>query len=197
MTEYLNILGIGIMLASAWWLFSFKYRKYRIELARSNLFAIRDRLFLLAAQEKLDFNTDAYAITRSTLNGMIKFTHTFSLTSAVVLAIRINFLGSKIVIDQYREKVNDSLNKLPDEHVRLIKNHMMHAHLIIMAHIVSTSFVLFTLTMPIIFLLRVVNKMNKFTKFLSKKLGKTTWLAIDMEANCRDSESRGKTVLCG
>ncbi|HSU15427.1 hypothetical protein [Longimicrobium sp.] len=63
------------------------YRDYRIDLFRQRMFALRDELFDFAAIGGIEFDAEAYGITRSTLNGFIRFGERVTLGSAIVAGI--------------------------------------------------------------------------------------------------------------
>lgn len=76
----------GIMLVFLWVLIFWCYRVYRIDLYRERMFALREELFVLALDGKIQFSDPAYELLRSTLNGFIRFGHQVSLIDYFVVA---------------------------------------------------------------------------------------------------------------
>lgn len=64
-----------LMLLFLWFMFFWLYRDYRLDLFRQNLFAIRDDLFDMADNGELPFNSKAYGMLRSLINGNIQYGH--------------------------------------------------------------------------------------------------------------------------
>src|SRR5690606_22651328 len=58
-----------------WVLFFWLYRDYRLDLFRQKLFALRDELFDVAAAGDVGFDSPAYGMLRSTINGTIQYGH--------------------------------------------------------------------------------------------------------------------------
>lgn len=71
----INLFASLASLAFLWALFFWLYRDYRLDRFRESLFALRGELFHLAANGEIDFNSDAYGMLRSTINGTIQFGH--------------------------------------------------------------------------------------------------------------------------
>ncbi len=63
------------------------YRKTRLDIFRSDLFAVRDELFLDAARRGVGFQDPAYTDLRNSINGLIRFAHQFHLTSIVLIVL--------------------------------------------------------------------------------------------------------------
>jgi hypothetical protein len=80
LSSLLSLLGIC-------YLFFWRYRTFRVDYFRQELFELRDELFDFADEGNLDFNHPAYGILRSTLNGYIRFGHRLTLWHAIFLGI--------------------------------------------------------------------------------------------------------------
>jgi hypothetical protein len=77
-SSWLSILGLIVLV---FWL----YRSYRIDKFRQEMFALRDALFDAAADSgQISFDTPAYGMLRSTMNGYIRFGHRLSLLHLLV-----------------------------------------------------------------------------------------------------------------
>src|SRR3569832_1900332 len=92
MMETLGIILVNAaLLFTLWWLYFVEYKRYRLDLARRELFRVRNDLFEAAANGKLPFDSLAYGMTRRTLNGAIRFMHGFGFLrlAALLLVDRI------------------------------------------------------------------------------------------------------------
>lgn len=77
--------GIGAgLLAFA---FLYMFRKTRLDVFRSDLFATRDGMFNYAQQNGIPFDLPAYRDLRLMLNGVIRFAHQFDLASLVLASL--------------------------------------------------------------------------------------------------------------
>lgn len=103
-TILLSIVSLMGLVVLYFWL----YRDYRLDLFRDQLFALRDELFDLAASGKIDFDSKAYGMLRTTLNGFIRFSHRFGVTTVAWAASnltekRLNEAGVVSFHDSWEE----------------------------------------------------------------------------------------------
>lgn len=68
------------------------------EFLRQRLFEIRDSVFNLAAEEKIDFNSDAYRQFRNDLNTIIRYAHRITIPRILVLSL---FTNSRTDTNEY------------------------------------------------------------------------------------------------
>lgn len=74
--NFLELLaGIAILV----WIIYGPWRRFIIDVARQNLFEIRDAVFMLAAEGKVAFDDPAYIAFRDRINCMIRFCEHYSL----------------------------------------------------------------------------------------------------------------------
>ena len=66
------------ILALLWWLW-IEVKRYRLDKTRQAIFSIRDKLFMRAARGEIDFDSDAYQLTRTLLNSAIRYAERISL----------------------------------------------------------------------------------------------------------------------
>jgi len=132
------LVGVGfIALMALGALYSVAFRHYRVDLLRQRLFEIRDHLFICAARGELSFESPAYKMTRQTLNGMIRFAHTFSLTR-----IAIDRLLNQIYpldVNMYDHMFADTLRQLDSTQKQIINDRHVEAHEALRAHLIATS----------------------------------------------------------
>jgi len=180
----------AVIIGLFWWLFAFEYRSYRIDLARQVLFAIRDSLFDEAAQDKIEFSNPAYGMTRSTLNGMIRFTHELSFVRLVILLITQKYIDKSVFIDRYNERFKEALANAKEDERKLLEATLMKAHLVVFDHIVHTSLILSVTLLPLVHVARLLNVLVKTRQRVSESMRRTAWNAIDAEANYIDQEAQ-------
>jgi len=204
--SYLEMVGpelytvlIAILLAMLWWLFFIEYKQYRIDFLRQRLFQIRSILFFKAQDADL-FHTPAYGLTRTTLNGAIRFAHEFGLARIVVgYSIEKVFGGNAQVAARYYKALVSSLEQLPEPHREAVVHTLGQFHVAVLSHIAKTSLILapvFYIARPIVRTLRLVNKCRAWLWGQSRRIT-SLWAYIDAEANevGREAATGGSTSL--
>ncbi len=73
------IFATGIVYIALW-----RFKQYRIDKFRQNVFSVRDKLFDYAAAGNISFSHPAYVSLRSMLNGYIRFSHRISLFGLII-----------------------------------------------------------------------------------------------------------------
>jgi hypothetical protein len=116
--EVLYRIELAIALAGLWFLF-WEYRAFRVDKLRQTLFNVRDDLFQQAALGKIDFRSNAYLMTRTTLNGMIRFAHVVGFTRYVLCSVVISRYVPKSGL-AYRNAINNAQRNLPNDEARRI-----------------------------------------------------------------------------
>lgn len=95
------------------YLYFWAFRQYRIDKFRQNVFAVRDDLFIYAAEGHIDFNHPAYTTLRSVMNGYIRFSHRISFLHLILHSNR--WLGIKDQTVQFEEIWKDAIAGLDGE----------------------------------------------------------------------------------
>ena len=96
MTEQARLLVFEFFLAVgvAWFVYSYLYKRVRLDAFREELFTIRDELFDYMGQRGLPYDTRAYGLLRSSLNGMIRAaddgTFNFVTVSIYIRALKVS-----------------------------------------------------------------------------------------------------------
>ena len=96
MTEQTRLLVFEFFLAVgvAWFVYSYLYKRVRLDAFREELFTIRDELFDYMGQRGLPYDTRAYGLLRSSLNGMIRAaddgTFNFVTVSVYIRALKVS-----------------------------------------------------------------------------------------------------------
>lgn len=81
-----RIVILGSIAFFIWFIFG-PWQQLVIDVTRHELFKIRHRVFLMAADGKLDFRSTQYRELRDTFNSLIRFSHKITFPSMVAVAI--------------------------------------------------------------------------------------------------------------
>lgn len=152
-----ELVATGVSLLFLWFLFSLFYRRYRIDLYRQRMFELRQELFRLAADGNIDFDDPAYGITRTTLNGFIRFAHRvtwLSLLAAWFLFRDELRANPEDRFDTWIEEALMDLHPLVGDHVRSIVRRM---NLFTLEQLVFSSTLLLFFALPVVTVLKVFN----------------------------------------
>jgi hypothetical protein len=132
-----------IFVVGLWVLFFWLYRDYRLDAFRQDLFVLRDELFGLAAKGKVPFDSKAYGMLRSSINGNIQFGHRCGFLDILCffLFTRRDECRNRAA-EAYRAKWSDAVSTLNPEARAAIEDIRTRMHLRIAQQIISTSAVL-------------------------------------------------------
>lgn len=189
---------ICILLLLAWWLFFVEYRAYRVDLLRHRLFVARSKLFFKAKDGQF-CNSRAYGLTRTTINGTIRFAHDLSFLRLVVVFATDVWFGRDDLPERYRKALEAGLAELPPDARDAITDAHVALHLAILAHVVKTSIVLappFYFLRPLLKRLNIAADMRK--RFVTSNASRERWAVIDAEVNAIGKEAflpPGKTLM--
>lgn len=173
-----DLLLFYMLIALIWWLFAFLFKDYSVDCTRQRLFNIRDELFDCAAREEINFNDEAYIITRTMLNGAIRFAHTLSVTQFMVIALVAGKKNKEYSAD-FISNLDMSIKKLTKHQQAIIKGAIFKMHIVVFLHLLNTSLLLF----PVFFMFKILFRLFAAIK-LNEKIGHSTlWNAIDAQAN--------------
>lgn len=104
------------------------YPHSAIALARYNLFELRDELFDMAAEGKLDFKSPGYKACRQMINGFIRYAHDMSLMQMFTTQLVAKIRGQKISTREWDaafERLDPAERKLVDSVMRKATVHMV------------------------------------------------------------------------
>lgn len=132
------IVELCMAISGLWFLF-WEYRNFMVDSLRQDLFEVRDRFFIDAAEGRIRFDSAAYGTLRITLNGMIRFAHDLSFTRCL-LSFLITWQLNPHAAEAYRRRMAEAIERLPDNEGRKI---VIHAHramfLAVIRHVSLTS----------------------------------------------------------
>lgn len=159
-----------IALAGLWILFFFFYKRYRLDVFRQKMFAIRDDLFDLAQSGKLEFSSDAYKLFRTLVNVNIQFGHQLGFLNGLFICLASrNRQTPTPKFEQAWEKSQEGLGEDVKVSLKKLRDRV---HLCILEQMVFTSVVLmFSLVAVALGLLMLVAKRVVWLLF-EKAMGK-------------------------
>ncbi len=128
-------------IAVIWWLFAWLYCDYRLDLLRFRLFVARDKLFSYAEQGKIDFDSSAYLLTRTMINGSLRFAHRLTLTDLIIMIVvqkKYNPNGGA----QHHARLEKAMHGLSFEQKKLITDIRLELHIAMITHVAHVSILL-------------------------------------------------------
>lgn len=177
MINYLFLYGLAIAI---FYLFFFLYKDYMNDYTRQELFKLRDRLFDYAADGNIAFDDEAYKTTRTMINGVIRFTHSITLTHWLMMT----FFSSdehRNYEKQFSAQFAVAISKLNQDQQKMVKDVLVDTHLLIANHLLKTSPLLLITIEPILILARLVDGVVKAKEVLFASY--SLWKPIDAQAN--------------
>lgn len=189
--EMLEILVRGLLLFGLWWLWFIEYRQFRIDLLRQRLFSIRDELLNDAMNGELSVESKAYGMTRTTLNGMIRFAHDLSILRIVIGSVIHRRMDRSAFAKRYAEEMKEAIGELPSEAKKRLLSAHLKMHFAVADHLIRSSLLLW---MPLLVLMPILTARRKLTlvktRFLRGKRSRKAWARwVDAEANEIGGES--------
>ena len=166
-----------------WWLWFIQYQKFFIDETRQKLFHIRDKLFLAASNGEISFDEPLYKMTRTNLNGAIRYTHDLSLVRIIGAVVLARSLGETPQFKHYRESWNSAFEQVKSDSAKeLIQDAHRKMHLALFHHVVNCSITLRLIIIPVGLCLLIFRK-KKIDAAVTSNNTKDQWLAIDVETN--------------
>lgn len=189
--ELISTVLTGGLILGFWWLLFFEGRDYWIDRTRQTLFRIRDDLFDHAAEGKgITFDDEAYGIARTTINGMIQFTHDTSLARVFSVLLFYRHSARREHVKQYNSDFQSAIDELPKEGRQIILRSMADMHLVTLNHMIHTSIILLPIFMPVIAVLRATHRMKKVRRWaLRGPDRRDPWDILDTAAKCLGDRS--------
>lgn len=176
--EIISLMSLGSILFLVFVLF-WLYPDYRDDRLRQDMFILRDRLFDLALDGRIDFNHPAYGLLRSTMNGAIRYAHRLSLSQFILRLIFLNGNdGSDRTFESRFFDLRESLEPSVRNEVTEIWRKM---NLLMVEHVILKSpILLITLVVPTAFYILTMWYLDKLLCLLKKPLNQLddTFLAI-------------------
>ncbi len=181
--QLLIIIGSVALAAGIWWLYFIEYRTYRIDHTRQRLFAIRDNLFQQAKDGVVPFDSKAYGLTRTTLNGMIRFTHDLSFLRVLLILFTYKWVDKGARVEQYQHELAEAIMELPKEARKAILETRFNMHVAFTLHIMRSSIVLMLIFEPLRILMQILHQSQQVKRRLQGKKSRDKFIIVDAEAN--------------
>ncbi len=160
--------------------FFFPHRRYWVDKTRQRLFDIRDHLFDQAADGVIPFDSKAYGVARTTLNGAINTAHYLNLGWFLAVFFVQRHVNKCEHVRQYLESLDASYAELSQAGKDAVITSMACMHITILRQIVHTSPFLVWIV-PFVRLLRGSGVLK--TVRSAVLASRETWAAVDTEAN--------------
>lgn len=181
-TGYALLLTAALML-SLWYFWFFEYKRYLVDNTRQKLFKIRNELFQSAVDGKIDFDEPLYSMTRTTLNGAIRFTHKISAWRLLGVIVLAKCRVEPKHVSDYKLTWKKSFSDVESETAKktVLKAHSK-MHLVLFQHLVSGSLVLRVLFFILAAIAFAIFKHKQIEKVVTSRK-RREWSVIDAEAN--------------
>ena len=180
--SYALLLTATLMLV-IWYFWFFEYKRLRVDTTRQRLFKIRDDFFQQAVDGKIDFNDPLYGMTRTTLNGAIRFTHKITAWQVIGVMLLANCRDEPEHISEYKESWAKAFSDVESETAKktVLKVHYQ-MHIALFHHLIESSSFLrvFAMVMATLF---YVFKYKNIDKAVTSPRVRSEWSVIDAEAN--------------
>lgn len=153
-----NVLLSGVLLTALSWLYFWAYAEYRVDRTRHNLFRLRSQLFDLGAAGEIEFDSPAYGMMRTMINGAIRYAHRATVVDAFLMSrsMRSADVG-KAVRAAHAERWKaglDGLNPKVRDQIRAI--HAAHQRILV-EQIFIRSPLIWVIATPLVLVLMLVN----------------------------------------
>lgn len=172
-TVILNI----VLLMMLWYLVFFAFRELRLDITRQRLFKIRDDIFKYAEEGNLSFDSKAYCMIRTILNGMIRFAHKASVIRMGTTIFVDQYLSDGKEAAKYEEELKDAFHDLPLDVKKELTKARIDMHITIVKHMTFSSVFL-----SILFFIATI---LHITQLVGKKLlfgsARKKWSSFDAE----------------
>jgi len=143
-----SVFGLFVL----WFFVYYLWRDYRLDSFREDVFSIRDRMFLYAAEGNIGFNHPAYTILRNRMNTILRYGHELTLAKLVLSTGAHARLRSEPII-QWEAAVEE----LPKEIQRKMREFNLCFLIFVLQHVVYCSFFRYVVVRPFMFFFNPFN----------------------------------------
>jgi hypothetical protein len=155
MNEMGNILLTGFGLVLLWLVFYYGWRPYRIDRVRNDLFALRDELFIFAANGGVSFNDPAYRSLRNRINALVRNAHIISLSRIMIYSVADDYISRKDSLERLNSWVL-SVGKLSVPTQEKIHKINDQVAIVLVRQVIAGSILLMPMFMVYLLLLKIV-----------------------------------------
>jgi hypothetical protein len=142
-----------------------RYRIYKLDLFRQDIFDLRDALFDNARGGLISFDHPAYGMLREFMNGFIRFGHQLSLWQMLIFL----FMAQKKDFDigpSFEERWNEVTKDLTPTVKEQLDSYLFKVHSAVFKHLVATAPVLIVMVIPplllLLFMNRILDRLKNF-----------------------------------
>lgn len=139
-----------ISLLMLWTLVHWLYRRYRVDLFRQKIFALRDELFDLGRAGVIDFDHPAYGLLRTTMNGFIRFGHRIAFLNLVLGRWGLEMYGKDP--EAFQRAYKEACRDLTEEQQEKLNRLWMKVDFVVLEQLVFSSPLLLVTMVPLMFL---------------------------------------------
>lgn len=169
-----SLISLLLLTILIFWL----YRDYRIDKFRQKMFKLRDEFFDDALKNDIPFDSAAYGMMRSTINGFIRFAHRINLPQTVLFILIFNKENNHLG-KLFFERLEDNKKVLNDVQKELIDSYHMKMNFYMVEHLVlSSPLLLLTVLIPLAFILIAKKHINSLVKTFKSPLDKLDTVAL-------------------
>ncbi|MDD5063989.1 MAG: hypothetical protein PHQ35_04410 [Phycisphaerae bacterium] len=143
-----------------------RYRAYKLDAFRQDIFDLRDALFDEAQEGLISFNHPAYGMLREFMNGFIRFGHQLSLWQILIflfLARKEDFATKSSFEEKWKKVTSDLMPSVKEQ----LDSYRLKAHFAIFKHLIATApGLILTIVVPLLLLLFmkiIVERLKNFT----------------------------------
>jgi hypothetical protein len=153
---------IYLALSLLWFVLLILRRSYREDRFRQNMFALRDELFDYAHSGAILFEHPAYAILRTSMNGMIRFAHRVSISHMVSVYLLKRLIGAEAITQNHQHNLEEAFNDVANLEARLrLRDIHGRMRALLVEHLVKSSLILFVVLGSLIFIAMITGATMK------------------------------------
>jgi len=163
-------ISLLVSLFLIWILFFWFWRDYRVDLCRERLFVIRQDLFDLALERKLDFDSPSYGLLRITINATIQFAHRFTLLEVIGIAIVGRGTAGDKISGAYRDRWDAAVHDLDPGTRQDLEAIRSRVYFQVFEQVVMTSAILMFSTISLFLVLFLVAIKRRLQSAIARRL---------------------------
>ena len=158
---FVDVAEVLVAIVVLLWFFSRQWRVFLTDVSRHHYFTLRERLFLMAADGRIEFSNAAYRDLRHKLNVHIRFAHTDTVERFITIAMHGPLHGRS----PESQRLRDSIGVLEDAAVKSdLQKIFQTANDVRISHMVASSPVLCLLAVVIALPIAVALLVRKPTR---------------------------------
>jgi hypothetical protein len=126
------------------------WRDFRNDSFREDIFSVRDKMFVYAAQGNISFDHPAYTILRNRMNGLLRHAHEFTLTRMALILMTHSPVKPETLV-----RWESAVEELPMEAQEKMKEFNLCVAIFVLQHVAFYSFFRYMILRPLMFLIQV------------------------------------------